>query len=333
MVTTINDVYLDTRRTLRQANIAGSDIEARELVCFALGMDQNTFFAKKREYLFDPKIKEIQALVERRLSGVPLQHITGRWEFYGLDFKVTEDTLIPRADTETLVDSALAFVNSREKARVLDLCCGTGCIGISITRFARNPISCMLADISEKALRVAKENIALNRVTNSVNVSICDALQPCPSVFGTFDLIVCNPPYIPTSEIPTLDIEVQNEPHLALDGGEDGLDLYRAICVNFRPAVREGGALMFEVGLSQHEDVRDIMLAAGFEDITIFKDLTGIERVVCGVVPYSIEPMEEELQELEMAEELASVEGENEEICPKNGTEENRTNVAEPVQM
>ena len=90
---------------------------------------------------------------------------------------------------------------------------------------------------------------------------------------------------------------------------------------------------MFEVGLSQHEDVRDIMLAAGFEDITIFKDLTGIERVVCGVVPYSIEPMEEELQELEMAEEPASVEGENEEICPKNGTEENRTNVAEPVQM
>jgi release factor glutamine methyltransferase len=191
----------------------------------------------------------------------------------------------------------------------------------------------MLADISEKALKVAKENIALNRVTNAVNVSICDALQPCPSVFGSFDLIVCNPPYIPTSEIPTLDIEVQNEPHLALDGGEDGLDLYRAICVNFRPAVREGGALMFEVGLSQHEDVRDIMLAAGFEDITIFKDLTGIERVVCGVVPYSIEPMEEELQELEMVAESASVEGENEEICPKNGTEENRTNVAEPVQM
>ena len=333
MVTTINDVYLDTRRTLRQANIAGSDIEARELVCFALGIDENTFFTKKREYLFDPKIAEIQKLVERRLSGVPLQHITGRWEFYGLEFKVTEDTLIPRADTETLVDSALAFVNSKEKARVLDLCCGTGCIGISITRFARNPISCLLADISEKALKVAKENTIFHRVTNAANVSICDALQPCPSQFGSFDLIVCNPPYIPTSEIPTLDIEVQNEPHLALDGGEDGLDLYRAICTNFRPAVKEGGALMFEVGLSQHEDVRDIMLAAGFEDITIFKDLTGIERVVCGVVPYSIEPMEEELHELNAEEILDEIEAEKEENCPENGTEENRTNVAESVRV
>ena len=269
--------------------------------------------------MFDPQIAEIQALVERRLSGVPLQHITGKWEFYGLEFKVTEDTLIPRADTETLVDSALAFVNSREKARVLDLCCGTGCIGISIARFARNPISCLLADISEKALAVAKENTAINRVTGTVGVSECDALQPCPGIFGSFDLIVCNPPYIPTAEIPTLDIEVQNEPHLALDGGEDGLDLYRAICRNFKDAIREGGALMFEVGLSQHEDVRDIMLAAGFEDITIFKDLTGIERVVCGVVPYSMEPMEEELEDLQE--------------CPENGAEEKRTNVAEIEQM
>jgi len=319
VVTTINDVYLDTRRTLRQANIAGSDIEARELVCKALGIDENTFFNKRREYLFDPKIAEIKALVDRRLSGVPLQHITGKWEFYGLEFKVTEDTLIPRADTETLVDSALAFVNSREKARVLDLCCGTGCVGISIARFARNPISCLLADISEKALKVAKENTAINRVTGSVGISECDATKPCPGIFGTFDLIVCNPPYIPTDEIPTLDIEVQNEPHLALDGGKDGLDLYRAICANFKDAIREGGALMFEVGLSQHEDVRDIMLAAGFEDITIFKDLTGIERVVCGVVPYSMEPMEEEL--------------ENSNECTENGTEENRTNVADAEQV
>ena len=123
---------------------------------------------------------------------------------------MTEDTLIPRADTETLVDSALAFVNSREKARVLDLCCGTGCVGISIARFARNPISCLLADISEKALKVAKENTAINRVTGSVGISECDATKPCPGIFGTFDLIVCNPPYIPTDEIPTLDIEVQN---------------------------------------------------------------------------------------------------------------------------
>ena len=305
MVKTINDAYLDVRRALRQAGVSGVDIEARELICVALGLDESTFHMKRRDFLFDDKIKDIEALVERRLSGVPLQHITGRWEFYGLEFKVTEDTLIPRADTETLVDTALAFINTREKARVLDLCCGTGCIGISITRFARNPINCLLADISEAALKVAKENTIRNRVSGQAATTECDALKPCPPMFGMFDLIVCNPPYIPTDEIPTLDIEVQREPHLALDGGKDGLDLYRAICSNFKGAVKEGGVMMFEVGLGQFEDVRDIMLAAGFEDITIFKDLTGIERVVCGMVPYE------------------------DDDCPEEGTEENRTNVAE----
>lgn len=286
MVTTINDAYLDARNILRKAEIQGSDIEAREIVCKALGIDENTFYAKRRDYLFDSKIQEIKKFIDIRLSGVPIQHITGKWEFYGLDFKVTEDTLIPRADTETLVDAALAFVNSKNKARVLDLCCGTGCIGIAIARFSRNPITCLLGDISVKALKVAKENTALNRVTGTVGVSECDAFKPCPDIFGMFDLIVCNPPYIPTDEIPTLDIEVKREPMLALDGGKDGLDFYRAVCKNYRSAIKEGGAVMFEVGLGQYEDVKSILLSAGFEDITVFKDLTGIERVVCGLAPY-----------------------------------------------
>lgn len=289
MVISINDAYLDVRKALRAKGVSGSDIEARALICKALDMDENTFFVKKRELLFDGKIDEIKKLTDRRLSGVPLQHIIGKWEFYGLDFKVTEDTLIPRADTETLVEEALGFINSRSRARVLDLCCGTGCIGIALARFSRNPITCLLADISPKAVKVARDNIAINRVTGSVSAAECDVFKPCPEVFGSFDLIVCNPPYIPTSEIPTLDIEVQNEPHLALDGGEDGLDAYRAVCRNYKRAVKEGGALMFEVGLSQAEDVREIMLEAGFEDIVMFKDLQGIERVVGGVLPYEIE--------------------------------------------
>ena len=293
MVTTVNDAYLDVRKAFRKAGIAGSDIEARELLCKVLDMDENSFYRKRREYLFDLKIAELNRLVELRLSGIPIQHIIGKWEFYGLEFKVTKDTLIPRGDTETLVDTALAFVNGREKCRVLDLCCGTGCVGIAISRFSRNPITCILADISEKALKVAKENTGINRVTASVNTSLCDAFEPCPKVFGQFDLIVCNPPYIPSGEIAGLDKEVRSEPLIALDGGEDGLDLYRAICRNFKQAVKEGGALMFEVGLGQYEQVRDIMLASGFEDISIFKDLAGIERVVCGIVPYELDEAEE----------------------------------------
>ncbi len=285
---TLNDAFLDVRKELRRAGITGCDVEARELLCKAMGLDENGFYAKRRAYIFEDNMKEIRRLLDLRLSGVPIQHIIGQWEFYGLPFKVTEDTLIPRSDTETLVEAALAFVNGRTRTRVLDLCCGTGCVGIALARFARNTISCILGDISVPALRVAKDNVALNRMTRSVSVATCDARRPCPDVFGSFDLITCNPPYIPTAEIGTLDPEVQREPALALDGGEDGLDFYRAICKNFRSAIREGGALMFEVGLGQYEQVREIMLQAGFEDIAVFRDLQAIERVVCGTVPYTI---------------------------------------------
>lgn len=294
MVTTVNDTFLEVRRALRSVLSAGADIEAREIICKALGFDENMFYTRRMDYIFDDKLAEIKALLDLRLSGTPIQHIVGEWEFYGLTFNVTKDTLIPRADTETLVEAALEFLAGRQKARVLDLCCGTGCIGISLARFARNPITCLLADISDKALLVAKENVTLNSVTATTSTAKCDALEPCPDFFGKFDLIACNPPYIPTEEIKTLDIEVRNEPHIALDGGADGLDLYRAISRNFKSAIKGGGALMFEVGLSQHEDVRDIMLAEGFEDITVFKDLTGIERVVCGIAPFSeVEILEE----------------------------------------
>lgn len=323
MVTTVNDAYLDIRQKLRRAEIAGSDIEARELICKALEIDADRFYAKRGEYLFDNKISQLKELVALRLSGVPLQHITGRWEFYGLDFKVTPDTLIPRADTETLVDAALAFVNIRPKVRVLDLCCGTGCVGIAVARFAHSPISGLLADISPEALHVARENAVRNRVSGRMGVAECDARQPCPEVFGSFDLIVCNPPYIPSGEIDGLDIEVRREPHLALDGGPDGLDFYRAVCRNFKAAVREGGALMFEVGLAQHEAVQKILVDAGFEDIAVFKDLTGIERVVCGTAPYEYE--------MEMHAELPEITNN----CTKNCTEneEKRTNVVNGAEL
>jgi len=304
MVITLNDAFLDVRKALRQHGVSGCDVEARELVCKAMNLDENGFYSKRRDYIFEDNVKEIRRLTDLRLSGVPIQHILGQWEFYGLPFKVTTDTLIPRSDTETLVDAALAFVNGRTRTRALDLCCGTGCVGIALARFARSTITCLLADISMPALRVAKDNVALNRMTRSVNVATCDAKKPCPDIFGSFDLITCNPPYIPTAEIGTLDPEVQREPALALDGGEDGLDFYRAVCKNFKSAIREGGALMFEVGLGQYEQVREIMLAAGFEDIAVFRDLSAIERVVCGTVPYTI---------------------------PEETIEENRTDVANSV--
>ncbi len=282
MVITINEVYLDICRTFKREGISGAEIEARELICKVLKLDRSLFLQKRSDYIADRTEARIRELARMRCSGIPVQHLTGEWEFYGLDFKVTKDTLIPRADTETLVSYALDFLKGREKGRIMDLCCGTGCVGISIVRMAKGDFNCLCCDISENALKVAKENIILNRVSGRVNALACDAFAPCPGVFGSFDLIVCNPPYIPTGEIAGLDPEVRQEPLIALDGGKDGLDFYRAVCANFAGALREGGAVMFEVGLGQYGDVMEILRAAGFSEVAVYKDLAGIERVVSG---------------------------------------------------
>ena len=283
MIRTINDVYLDLRAEFRKKGIAGYEVEARELVTFALELDYDQFTAKRNQFIFEKDEKKIHELKELRYSGVPIQHITGRWEFYGLPLEVTTDTLIPRADTETLAEVGIELLRDRSKGRMLDLCCGTGCVGMAVLKNVSEGITGVFADLSEPALEVTRHNLVKNHLTPRAMTVQVDAMEEASPVLGKFHLITCNPPYIPTAEILTLDAEVQREPHMALDGGEDGLDFYRAVSLNFSSVLAKGGALAFEVGLGQFEDVMKIMEEAGYRYVQSRCDLAGIERVVWGI--------------------------------------------------
>ena len=282
MIRTINDVYLDLRAEFRKKGIAGYEVEARELVTFALELDYDQFTAKRNQFIFEKDEKKIHELKELRYSGVPIQHITGRWEFYGLPLEVTTDTLIPRADTETLAEVGIELLRDRSKGRMLDLCCGTGCVGMAVLKNVSEGITGVFADLSEPALEVTRHNLVKNHLTPRALTVQADAMEEASPVLGKFHLITCNPPYIPTAEIMTLDAEVQREPHMALDGGEDGLDFYRAVSLNFSSVLAKGGALAFEVGLGQFEDVMAILTDAGYTNVQFRCDLAGIERVVWG---------------------------------------------------
>ncbi|HJA37011.1 MAG TPA: peptide chain release factor N(5)-glutamine methyltransferase [Firmicutes bacterium] len=281
MVGTISDVYLDLRNELRHHGVTSAQLEARELLAFALEIPRDVLNERSGSFLFDAQLKRLEELKQRRLAGEPLAHIIGEWDFYSLTFTLTPDVLIPRADTETLVDAGLAFFSRRERGRILDLCCGSGCVGIALLCNLPDTISCVFADTSEAALEVTKENLVRHRLTFRGITVQQDAKEPCAEALGKFNLIVCNPPYIPTGVIPTLDHSVKDyEPHKALDGGADGLDFYRAIAVNFKPALTKNGMLAFECGMGQHEQVQHILEQAGFCEVRILRDFAGVERVV-----------------------------------------------------
>ena len=281
MVGTISDVYLDLRNELRHHGVTSAQLEARELLAFALEIPRDVLNARSGSLLFDAQLNRLDELKQRRLAGEPLAHIIGEWDFYSLTFTLTPDVLIPRADTETLVDAGLAFFSRRERGRILDLCCGSGCVGIALLCNLPDTISCVFADTSEAALEVTKENLVRHRLTFRGITVQQDAKEPCAEALGKFNLIVCNPPYIPTGVIPTLDHSVKDyEPHKALDGGADGLDFYRAIAVNFKPALTKNGMLAFECGMGQHEQVQHILEQAGFCEVRILRDFAGVERVV-----------------------------------------------------
>ena len=285
MLKTLYNTYLDLRQELRLKGIPMYRLEAKEIMAFALGISRNEFNERDERIVFLKEQEKIDGLVKLRLSGTPLAHIIGEWDFYGLTFEVTTNTLIPRSDTECIAEEGIKILENSEKARLLDLCCGTGCIGVAILKHVSDGVTALFGDVSDIAIRVTKNNIMKHGITARALTTKLDALEPCTPVIGKFQLIVCNPPYIPTQEIKTLDISVKDhEPHLALDGGTDGLDFYRAVVKNYKDALTKNGVMLFEVGLGQYHDVAVIMEQEGFEEIEIIKDLSGIERGVKGTL-------------------------------------------------
>lgn len=283
-VHSVKDVLEYGRNSLLNNHIDSR--EARLLLAYSMGISTNDLI-KYEECSEEQYLSYIQN-IEKRISGIPYAYITGRKEFMKLDFKVNNHTLIPREDTEILVQKAIEiigniksakkFVTSRkEKVSILDMCTGSGCIAISIAKYVSN---CVVdaVDISKDALLVAKENAKNNQT--KVNFIQSNLFQ---KVNNKYDIILSNPPYIESSEINNLQKEVQAEPNIALDGGKDGLDFYRKISKDATLFLKENGILMFEIGFKQASDVSNILVSNEFKNVEIIKDLSGNDRVIIAV--------------------------------------------------
>ena len=284
MATTYNNLYLDIRKKLRMADAADPTLEARELVCFATGKTREELFRDGSLYLTPEMEQQVWALVQRHLDGEPVAYLIGEWEFYGLPLDISPDVLIPRPDTEVLAGLAIEHCKTLPECRVLDLCAGSGCVGLALAANVSHA-RVVLGDISEGALRVCRQNIRRNGLSGRVVPMRINAMEKPNANLGEFHCIVSNPPYIPSGDIPGLDHSVRDyEPHLALDGGEDGLEFYCAITQLWKDALLPGGRLYYEVGIGQADTVLRIMRAVGFGDIQVEKDLNGIPRVVYGTL-------------------------------------------------
>ena len=284
MAITYNDLYLDIRRRLRAADSGDPTLEARELVAFACGKTKEELLRDGRLYVTPEVEARVRALVQRHLDGEPTAYLIGEWEFYGLPLDISRDVLIPRPDTEVLADLAIDFVKTQGACRVLDLCAGSGCVGLAV---ASQCPGCrvVLGELSEGALRICRQNIRRNGLSGRVVPMQMDALAPPPAQLGEFRCLVSNPPYIPAGDIPGLDPSVRDfEPHMALDGGEDGLDFYRNLAGEWKNALSVGGKIFLEVGIGQADDVLRLLRTQGFGDLEITKDLNGIPRVVHGTL-------------------------------------------------
>lgn len=221
-------------------------------------------------------------LVKRHLAGEPVAYLIGEWEFYGLPLDISPAVLIPRPDTEVLATKLIDAARGAGSCRILDLCAGSGCIGLAAAANLPNA-RVLLGEYDEEALKICRQNIRRNRLTSRVASLKLDAREKPSRTLGEFRFLVSNPPYIPSADIETLNASVrEHEPRLALDGGADGLDFYRVICEKWRDVLCENGMLFFEVGIGQADSVLRIMRSSGFGDIQIVKDLNNIPRVVYG---------------------------------------------------
>lgn len=281
MVKKYADLFLDARRALLKQEGQFAANVARELVCAASGKTAEQVIADREIYASEEVCELTESFVQRRLRGEPMPYILGQWDFYGMTLTVTPDVLIPRDDTVVVTELAIKKAMYLEQnPRILDLCTGSGCIGLAIARRVKDA-RVTLGDVSAAALRVARRNVSQLKLTGRVNCVAMDALRPAQEFLGTYDLIVSNPPYVTTQEMETLDPSVRDfEPHLALDGGADGLDFYRAIIKNYSSALAPRGYLCFEFGMGQENAVCSLLMRGGYEILELKKDTAEITRAV-----------------------------------------------------
>ncbi len=285
------------QRQLEDAGVADAAIDAKELYCYMMGYDKVALMMHWQDILQDNQCEAYFDLIAKRAGRTPLQHITGEQEFMGLPFKVSEDVLIPRQDTETMVEDAIELATkgtlrsneyqggkaTKSGGEILDLCCGSGAIGISLAKnLPKAKVTC--SDVSEAALTIAKENASRNGCKIKFIQSDLFESKAFNGALGKkkFDLIISNPPYIESAEIEELEPEVRDhEPRIALDGGEDGFEFYRKIAEKAPAHLKKGGVLMLEIGYNQRETVKELLGQTGAYDRIIgLADLAGKDRIV-----------------------------------------------------
>lgn len=281
-------------KQLMDSDIADATRDCKILYCYMMDIPFSKIILEYQNMLQDRLCEKYFELIDRRSSGEPVQYIMGSQEFMGLEFIVNENVLIPRQDTETLVEDALEIINTgtlrgedmdvkRKEWDILDLCTGSGAIGVSLARIA-NKVNVTCSDISEGAIKVAKENAQKHGVAKSVKFEQGDLFKPFSKHFRKqkFDMIISNPPYIKSSVIPTLQKEVcEHEPISALDGGESGLDFYERIVSGVGSHLRKSGVLLLEIGHDQGEAVSGLLSRNGeFTSIRVLKDLANRDRIV-----------------------------------------------------
>ena len=281
---TVRSVAAWTTDDLKKRGIATARLDAELIVCHALAIDRVKLIVDGERELESRELETIRALVKRRRAFEPIAYLRGKREFFGRDFRVDRRVLVPRPDTEILVQVALDRLRGRDLGGcVLDLCTGSGCIAVTL-KCERPTLTVDATDLSSDALAVARDNaLRLGAIWN-VRFTLGDLYAPLGVARRRYDAIVSNPPYIPHAELAGLDADVRDhEPHLALDGGADGLVVVRRIVANAPQWLRPGGVLALEIGFGEAPATADLLRARGFADVTIVRDYAGIERVVSGV--------------------------------------------------
>ena len=282
-ISTLQTIYREGKEQLELSGVPDADLDAWYLLEFVTGISKARYYGNPEAGMEEEEVLRYRDVIRQRAERIPLQHITGEQEFMGFSFQVNEHVLIPRQDTETLVEEALGVL--KPKMEILDLCTGSGCILLSLLKLGEKRGIAGLrgtgADISREALKVAEENGRRLEIPGDqlawVRGDLFEKLE------GPFDLLVSNPPYIPSGELSGLQEEVRlHDPALALDGHEDGLYFYRRIAAAAGKYLRDGAFLMLEIGWDQGEAVRGLLEAAGYQEVEVKKDLSGNDRVVRG---------------------------------------------------
>lgn len=277
---TIFEAYNNTKKKLQAAGIEDYVFESKQIIKHITGFSATQILTNYNNKLSQFQQDNLTAIIRQREIRYPLQYIFGEWDFYGRSFYVGPGVLVPRADTETVIDHCLEYLKEKSEPQILDLCAGSGCIGITLGK-EKTDSKVLMVEKYNEAITYAEKNIKRNCADNTkiINGDIFETVGGEEK----YDLIVSNPPYIPAEEMSIVSPETKFEPETALLAEDDGMEFYKAIITNYKNSLKEGGMLCFEVGINEYQKVSQLLSVAGFENITVKKDLGEIERAVSGI--------------------------------------------------